>query len=255
MVELHRKGIVRRELWFDEPWETRGADLAVFYHWSKPVNAEAMREVHSLEIDLTAEQDAIWKNLTSTTRNLVNRGTKEGAVSEFREMPAREEVEEFLNFHRRFSVDRGMYRGEITWMYEYAAQGALMLSRSCNREGKVLAWHSYYRSPEWARLLHSVSLSVGADAEERKAIGWANRHLHWTDILRCREMGIQHYDFGGWYAGSTDEKLLGINAFKEQFGGQKTLRYHSMQTLSIKGKLFLKAREILKREVGLVHLV
>jgi hypothetical protein len=48
---------------------------------------------------------------------------------------------------------------------------------------------------------------------------------------------------------------LGINAFKEQFGGTKTRRYHSMLAVSAKGKLYLKAREWLKGRRDLVHFV
>jgi hypothetical protein len=75
------------------------------------------------------------------------------------------------------------------------------------------------------------------------------------DLLECRKLGIERFDFGGWYNGTTDEKLLRINAFKEQFGGVKTRRYHSMLAASGKGRLYLKLRERLKGRRGLVHFV
>jgi len=254
MIDLHRKSIVRREVWFDEPWSPDGADLMVFYHRSEAVNPAASEPVHSLDIDLTQGEDSIWKNLTSTTRNLVNRARKEGLFCERWDSPSPGLIAEFLAFHREFSLERGMHYAEPVWMYEYAAQGALALSRACSPDSKPQAWHSYYKDERWVRLLHSVSLSSG-DPEQRKVVGWANRLLHWADILDFRNQGIAYYDFGGWYAGSTDEKLLGINAFKEQFGGRKTLRYHSMQAVSLKGTLFLKAREYLKGQRNLVHFV
>ncbi len=103
--------------------------------------------------------------------------------------------------------------------------------------------------------MHSVSMGGEATSEERKRIGWANRFLHWMDMLECRKLGIARLDFGGWYSGTTDEKLLRINEFKEQFGGCKTRRYHSMLPASTKGKLYLLARERLKGGRGLVHYV
>jgi hypothetical protein len=49
--------------------------------------------------------------------------------------------------------------------------------------------------------------------------------------------------------------LLGINAFKEQFGGRRTVRYHSLRANSTKGKLYLEARRLLARDSALPHYV
>ncbi len=254
MIEIRRKLIVRREVWFDEPWKDAGADLIVFYHWSQPLNPKAAQEVHSLEIDLTRDESAIWKGFTATARNLINRGTKESLSFQAWTVPPPAVVDEFFAFRKQFAAERGMSAADPSWMYAYAAQGALILTRACAPDGKPLVWHSYSRAPGWVRLLHSVSLN-DSNAEERKWIGWANRYLHWMDLLECRKLAIERYDFGGWYAGTEDEKLLRINAFKEQFGGVKTKRYHSMLPGSAKGKLFLMARERLKGQHGLVHYV
>ncbi len=254
MIEIRRKWIVRRELWFDEPWKRPGADLIVFYHWSDPPNPRAAREVCSLEIDLAQDESGIWKGFTSTTRNLINRGTREGLSFQAWTAPEPAVLDEFFAFRRQFASERGMSAADPVWMHAYAAQDGLILTRSCAPDGKPLVWHSYSRAPGWVRLLHSVSVS-DSGPEERKWVGWANRYLHWMDLLEFRKLGIGRYDFGGWYAGTDDEKLLRINAFKEQFGGAKTKRYHSMLPGSAKGRLYLMARERLRGESGLVHYV
>ncbi len=255
MIDIRRKWILRREVWFDERWERDGADLFVFYHCSQALNPFAARDVHSLEIDLAQDQSCIWKGFTATTRNLINRGLREGLGFQAWADPPRNVIDEFFDFRRRFALERGLNAADPVWMYAYAAQGALILTLACDPAGKPLVWHSYSRVPGWVRLLHSVSLPAETDPEERKRVGWANRFLHWMDMVECQRLRIERYDFGGWYPGATDEKLLRINSFKEQFGGRRTHRYHSMLPASGKGKLYLMARRRLKRDSSLVHYV
>jgi hypothetical protein len=255
LVEIRRKWIVRREVWFDEPWERDGADLIVFYHWSEAISPFPALDVHSLELDLTQAPSSIWKGFTATARNLINRGGKDGLSFQMWTGPPRKVIDQFFAFRRRFALERGVSSADPTWMYAYAAQGALILTLASAPDGSALVWHSYSRVPGWVRLLHSVSLSGESDPEERKRIGCANRFLHWMDVLECQRLRIEHYDFGGWYSGTSDEKLLRINSFKEQFGGRRTHRYHSMLAPSAKGKLYLMARRTLKRDSSLVHYV
>jgi hypothetical protein len=253
MIEIRRRMVVRRDVWFDEPWAEDGADLVVFYHWSGAVNPAAALEVHSLEIDLRQPIAEIWKGVAPTARNLIQRAEKEGISVQMWANPGKETIDEFFEAHRRFAQERGLNSEDPIWMQTYCAQNALLLTRASTADGKPLVWHSYSKGKDWARLLHSISIE--GDPSQRKAIGWANRYLHWMDLLECQKQGIQRFDFGGWYSGTTDEKLLRINAFKEQFGGVKTRRYHSMLATSTVGRLYLKFRERLKGRRDLVHFV
>ncbi len=228
----------------------------LFYHWSEAVNPDACQEVHSLEIDLSKPESELWSGFTSTTRNEVNRAKKEGIEHQIWLQPDSAVLEEFVSFYREFAGERGLGSDDPVWMQDYALQGALALTRAHGPDGATLVWHSYFRGGGWVRLLQSASFfAVTGDKELRKRVGRANRYLHWVDLTQFRELGTKHFDFGGWYSGETDEKLLQINAFKEQFGGHKTRRFHSMLAVSMKGKLFLKAREHLGRNQVLLHVV
>ncbi len=255
MIDIRRSWIVRREIWFDEKWERDGADLAVFYQRSEALNPSAAMEVHSLEIDLAQDRESIWAGFAATNRTQINRGKKSGFAVKVWTDPPRNVIDEFFAFRRRFALERGMAAADPIWMYAYASQGALLLTRADDPAGKAMVWHSYSRVPGWVRLLHSMSLSGESGPEERKRIAWANRFLHWMDLLECQRLGIERYDFGGWYAGTVDEKLLRINFFKEQFGGRRTRRFHSMLPSSKKGMLYLLARQSFKGDSSLVHYV
>ncbi len=255
MIEIRRKTLVRHELWFDESWDKAAADLLVFYHWKEPVNPSAFAEVHSLEIDLTRESADIFKGFEASTRNQVNRAAKDGVTFKCWPKPPRGTLDEFFSVLNAFAAERGLGSEEPVWMYEYAAQNALLLTQAASAEGQPLSWHSYARVGATVRQLHSMSATGELSPEQKRLAGKANRYLHWLDILECQKLGIERFDFGGWYAGTSDEKLLRVNAFKEQFGGVRTLRYHSMMTGSLKGVAYLSARRLLKRQTGLVHYV
>lgn len=257
MIEIQRKWALCHDVWFDEPWSPTGGDLILFYHWKEPVNRSAQAEVHSLEIGLTEEESSIFGRFTSSTRNQVNRAKKEGVVFESWTAPPAGIIDEFFSFFTQFTRERGLEETatDSEWLRRYAAQDGILLTRASDASGKTLVWHSYYRNPQWVRQLQSVSFfSSNQEKEERNAVARANRFLHWMDMLECRRLGISHFDFGGIYSGDSDEKLLRVNAFKQEFGGTRTLRYHSILPISLKGKALLKARQ-LRGKTPLIHIV
>ena len=95
-------------------------------------------------------------------------------------------------------------------------------------------------------LFYSASLFRELDNSAiRNRIGRANRLLHWQDMLHFKAGGISVYDFGGWYAGDSDLERLRINKFKEEFGGQIVKNHICERALTVKAKLFLRARRFL----------
>jgi len=106
-------------------------------------------------------------------------------------------------------------------------------------------------SDNTARLHQSSSLFRAAcDKETRSMIGRSNRLLHWEDILYFKDAGLRWYDFGGWYGGpettGTYAEQLLINQFKESFGGEKKREYSFIVPVSLKGRIAVHGRAVLK---------
>jgi hypothetical protein len=257
MVRIKRKTLLFCELWFDEPCCAKGADIVLFYHWSEAVKEAISIEVNSLALDLGLPKEEIWRGFSSTARNEISRATRQGIIHQVFAKPTTRDVEAFASFHERFAAERNLGRtGYPFWMCEYARQGALVLTCAHLQNEPPLVWHTYYCNAPWVRLLHSVSLfSNSDDREKRNLIARANRYLHWADINEFRDRGILHFDFGGWYAGRENEKLLRVNAFKEQFGGTRTMRFHSMLPVSFRGKFFLEIRGHFRGRHSTLHQV
>jgi lipid II:glycine glycyltransferase (peptidoglycan interpeptide bridge formation enzyme) len=110
---------------------------------------------------------------------------------------------------------------------------------TCLFNGNPIIVHSYLmdKNLKRTRLLHSLSLSESiADKSVRAMYGRANRQLHYMDIVYYKEKGYLVYDLGGYAYNSLDNKLQGINKFKDGFGGEliEESNYESLLIFSIK---------------------
>jgi hypothetical protein len=104
-------------------------------------------------------------------------------------------------------------------------------------------WHCYVKAGRWVRLVHSASLfRAAAEKAQQNLTSRANRYLHWLDMFRFGESGIDTYDFGGWYSGQEDQEKLRINQFKEGFGGTVASQYNGDRGITLKGILALRLR-------------
>jgi hypothetical protein len=81
----------------------------------------------------------------------------------------------------------------------------------------------------------------------RNAVSRANSFLHWENFLTYKQKGIPQFDFGGWYPGKTDIRLLGMNSFKKGFGGRVVRDYECVQPITPKGWTLLTLARWLKR--------
>lgn len=72
-----------------------------------------------------------------------------------------------------------------------------------------------------SRLLYSASLIYEQDSKlSRNMVGYANRYLHFEDMCMFGTNGFIEYDIGGYAKDTKDPQLIGINSFKEEFGGE-----------------------------------
>lgn len=254
MIEFRTKGLSIREYWFDEPWSSNDSDILLFYHSSGPVPSSRHTPVYSLALDLSRSEEEIWAGFGSSTRNQINRAIRDGVTHEVLSRPTEADIETFLTFYESFTSERQLGKTSDFWFRKYAEQGLVVITYAQQGDGTPLAWHTYYYKAPWVRQLHSVSFfSKTAEKETRNLIARANRYLHWADLKEFRSRGILHFDFGGWYAGGTDPKLLQVNAFKEEFGGERIQRFHSTLGTSLKGKIFLTARDHLRGADSTLH--
>ncbi|HEU5288983.1 MAG TPA: peptidoglycan bridge formation glycyltransferase FemA/FemB family protein [Candidatus Limnocylindria bacterium] len=172
----------------------------------------------TLLMDLTLDPGAMQAAMRKKTRQYINKGEREGVVTEetrdldrfLRVLRAVGERDKFA-LHSREYFERllGAFGDRAHMMIARVGDedaGALMLARMSDR-----AWELY---GGWS----------GAHAESRPFY-----LLKWRAMMRMRALGARRYDMWGLAEGA-DDPLAGVENFKLGFGGQVTEWIGALET-------------------------
>jgi hypothetical protein len=247
MIRYRSRALKVGEVYFDETPDCSGLDIVFYHHRSAPVHPQRWLYSYTLTVDLTQTADDLLSMMNRNTSYQVRRARDRDGITA-RAIPATDEaIDEFVRFYNRFAGAAGRRPLSPDILQRLAAVDMLTLTCAESPTGERLVCHSLVcsRSQRRVRVRHLSSQLHSVDDNARRAlIGRANRYLHYWDMLFFQEQGIQVFDFGGWYAGTEDQARLRINTFKERFGGVVTLGYDCEEPLSLKGKLYLAARQV-----------
>ena len=241
MIRTPGKGIVYGEVWFDEEPDAPLPDILICRQRSQPWPRAKCEDFHTLLLDLTLDEDTLFNAFGKDNRYKIRRAaTKDGGVSAFLDQPS-EALDDFCAFYDLFAAAKGVGRVYRAWLDEAARDGKLILTHAAQGEHCVgiHVWHAYVVSGGRARLLYSASQFRTQDKVMQAMIGRLNRWLHWQDILEFKHRGLRLYDFGGLFSDESSAVAAGINRFKEEFGGVRSLNYDGTAALTWKGRLYL----------------
>lgn len=246
MIEYQLGFIKAQEVWFDaEQQLAEDADL-LFYNQIGQRTRHNSQEFHTLVLNLLDDEDVLYQNITKNNRYEINRAqNKDELIHLFFEGKNLTEsiVENFVKAYNSFADERSKGTIKVQDFLKYAKNGNLVIS-IVEKNKAPLVWHTYIVKNGRARLKTSNSVFANEDNETRNLIGRANKWMHWQDALYFKKSGFKVYDFGGWYSGDSDKKLLGINKFKESFGGTIEISYNYTVVKTLKGKLYLLLNQL-----------
>ena len=235
------------EIFFDEEPSLPDADVVEYIQRPLPMPGTRCREFSTLHLDLTRDESTLLAGLSRNCRAALRRAPRDEIADEVWSPASSRALQEFIDFFNRFAGGKGLAPAPADRLSAFHASSALDLSVA-TQDGRPLVWHAYLRTPDRVLLLHSASLfRESSDSKVRNLIGRANRVLHWRDIVRYKEAGLPLLDFGGWYPGTEDQQLLGVNRFKAEFGATLVREYHCEVAASNRGRLVLLARRLRRR--------
>ncbi|MFN6563558.1 MAG: hypothetical protein RMY28_027685 [Nostoc sp. ChiSLP01] len=237
------------EVWFDENLEElSNVDVVHYKQLLHPIKGGQSDEFYTRLIDLTKSHDELWESISSNDRYKIRRAEqKDQIIYEYWEKINSDTLNEFSDFYDSFASQKGLTKINRVQLQNRVDAGVVEISRVKLKNGESLVWHVYYRTKNRVRLLHSASLKNNNDTSYQSILGRANRYHHWQDIVKFKNLGISTYDFGGWYTGNTDREKLGINQFKEKFGGDVVKNFNCVYGITLKGKLYLRLLNIYMR--------
>ncbi len=239
-----------QEIWFDENEKIKKVDKVIYNQIPKKINKHA-EIFYTLTISLKQDEDNIFSKFRKNNRYEIKRAiNKDKLICNIYDKNIEDKIlNDFVSAYNEFGKERGLGQIVHTIYKSYANNYNLLIANITNKEGDILVWNSYILYNKRARLKTSNSFLNTQDKDIKNLIGRANRMLHWKVMLYLKHSGYELYDFGGWYQGNKDIKKLGINNFKESFGGEKEISFNYTKCLSIKCHihyLLFKIKKIIK---------
>ena len=250
MYTCQSRFLTRGEVWYDdEPGDAASVDWLLFRHRSSPFPGSTWKFFYNYVVDLTRTTGQLSQQLNKDTAYKIRRARdRDRILCECCDPRDPAVLDRFEEMYNPFAATKGLSRLDRAEAESMAAAGAMDLSVARDAQGNALVYHANYFDRRRATQLYSPSLYWKfSDSGTRNLIGRANRYLFWNDLLRYKEQGLQCFDFGGWYPGTTDQALLKINEFKSGFGGQVIREYVCERILTLKGRVVLTTARLLKR--------
>ncbi len=192
--------------------------------------------------DLTISEDELNRKISKNFRYEIRRAQRENITLEFLKgnetLKNQEILSHFEQTYNNMFVEKHM-GNRLNMKYVIAALQAesMVLSLAVDgRTGQVLVYHAYVIDENNALLLYSAS-KLWEEKELGKYIGFANKYLHWEDMLYMRNSGRKNFEWGGIASKDTPN---GIDKFKMSFGGEVIQLKNCIFANSLKGRAYVK---------------
>jgi hypothetical protein len=244
--------LTRGEVWYDE--EPDGTRVDWLYHRQRsfPLAKYRCKEFHTVLIGLRKTPTELFAALDEKTAHRISEAQEKDRLRcercDAKDTQLMDVVEGMWN---QFAGAQNTPLLDRLWIDQIRKAGVLDLVAAKDPEGNVLAYHLVLLTPKRARQLIAISpYKAVPSVSWRNAVSRANCLIHWHNFLTFRERGINDFDFGGWYPGTSDIRLLGINRFKMSLGGCVVKEYDCEQPLTVKGWGILTTVKLLARLRG-----
>lgn len=239
MITFHRWGVRVAQVYFNEDFHGRPGDLIEYTEWDQPVDGSTIRPFYTILIDLQKTEDELFADMRKKTRQKIRRAQDTDFFTYEVWRPEQEAVlRQFIEFYDRFAAIKRLPAIQPDHVQRLRRAKAFDLSVVKSNEGEPLVWHAYYLAQGRACQIYTASLfRATGDKDFQNLVSRANSFHHWSDMVRFKQAGLRTFDLGGWYEGSEDQERLGVNNFKEGFGGTIVTTYNCVLPATLKGRL------------------
>jgi lipid II:glycine glycyltransferase (peptidoglycan interpeptide bridge formation enzyme) len=213
----------RKEFWF---YDSEKIDAGIYnvFCYSNKKDASIRRNVlieQTSIINLEKTEEELFNQINRTFKYHIKKAEKLGVSVKTEFFPSIEKCNQIINefsvFVEEKKIEWNLKRIEVLQKIN-----KLIISEAYLNEKKI-STHVYLHDGNRVVLLHSYHQHNRLD---EKIKGYANKFLHWQDIISFKKFGLKLYDLGG----INMEKHLGISIFKLAFGGDVIDCYSYIET-------------------------
>lgn len=229
----------KKEIWFYDGKPVNEGDYNVYCYVQGNFNLNFDRQLKESTtiIDLMQSEDELFNSINTTFKYHIRKADKMDLTYTSNVQPSVQDCKKLIHSFEKFAMEK-----KITPMNKrriYALQKSNNIIVTKIKEGcKNVATHVYLFDKQRILLMHTFHDLNYTKHRER---GYANKYLHWKDLLLFKEMNFTVYDFGG----IDREKVPGISDFKLSFGGNIT-EANSYIRVKPLFKLFFKLYKLIR---------
>ena len=246
ITTVYKRNIVKvRQIWFSEDYisVSGGADIN-FYHGMQSVKENCVGvETKSVIVNLQKTEDELYRDVSKTSRNQINRCQKEKIVTEVFDSKTLSISDQLIEFFRQcyesMYASKGMvshYNADL--INAYIRSNAVQIS-SVRTNEEFQIFHFYLSDNYHTLLLYSCS-DFRQHKEDRNFAARVNKYLHWQDYLYFKEHGIKEYNWGGIYSFDNPN---GIDEFKLSLCNDddtKVINYSVIEPCTLLGRVVIE---------------
>lgn len=231
-------GIRHYEYWYaDSLQDERG--IISYIEAEKPLTNRAV-PFRTLISNLRVTDKEILGKCEKNCRYKIRRAERESIQCQYVE---NEEITEdyldkfcdfFLQFWESKNVDYDQKIRKVRKKLELLKREHMLGISEAILDDEVIVYHVYVLVQKTARLLYSASMYRNNE-KKSSIIGFANRFLHYQDMLKLKKEGYETYDWGG---AGLEESVANITEFKASFGGEPTIYYNDVIYNGILPKMY-----------------
>lgn len=242
IIDFRPLGLVRKkEIWFYDGSRIREVGYNTYSYASHPSSSAhfALPTEQTSRIDLLQTVEKIRSDFHTTTRYHIRKGEKMGLEVSIDTFPSETVCREIARSFTGFAKQKKIAPINLRRLLALRATQNLILS-SVQKKQQTLIRHLYLHDNKRILLMHTFHDPVLTNERERS---YANKYLHYCDLVRFREMGFTEYDWGG----INPESVPGVTRFKMSFGGH-TAQVYNYARVSILLRPLIRIYKLLKRK-------
>lgn len=221
IIAKRNYGFNKKNIWFsDLPYDVPGVAAVYFYACQNAPEKSGFfcRISPTLVIDLDQDLEIIWKRMAKKScRYFIKRGLNMGI-----DVRMNVDFGRFARLYSDFVKEKKIPTTpeDMDFMKRYCTLFTAWF------DGELLSGVLLLEDARRIRVLSLASTRLHKGKRDLQAVSFANRLVIWEAIRYAKDKGLREFDLGGYYVGEDQQDpRLGINAFKEKFGGQLRTYY------------------------------
>lgn len=203
----------KKEIWFYNGELTNDGDYTTYCYVQKKFNLSFDSELkeQTTVIDLQQDENQLFPAIHTTFRYHIRKAESLNLRFIVLIHPSVEDCNAIMNSFKEFAKNKKIEPMNKRRILALQQTNNIIITK-IKYEDLDIVTHVYLFDMQHIMLMHTFHDGNFTNAQIR---GYANKYLHWKDILLSKEMNFKIYDFGG----INRETVPGISRFKLSYGG------------------------------------